>query len=67
MLKACMRADTAGHVMFELPAELSAKKAVVKVNCESECLTYAVLSVLHYGDVKDYRDRVTKYAAWKMI
>jgi hypothetical protein len=49
----------------ELPSKLSAKKAVVNVDVHKNySFKYAVLSVLHYGDVPTHRNRATQYAPW---
>lgn len=48
-----------------LPKKLAAKSAVVNVaNAGKDCFRYALLSVLHYDDVKDNRYRPSKYTQW---
>ena len=52
---------------FKLPAELSAKKALVNVQGirQEESFKYAVLAVLHYNDVDPKnRGRATKYVPY---
>ena len=38
--------------------------AVVNVNCATDCFLYAVLSMLHYDDLKQHKERPSKYTAW---
>ena len=64
-LKVSLRENVAGRGAFVLPAKLKYKTAVINVECERACFKYAVLSVLHYNDVKTHRQRVSKYAAWE--
>ena len=54
-----------GRAFFTLPTVLKNKKAVVNVNCTENCFKYALLSVLHYNDIKDHRERVTAYRGWE--
>lgn len=50
---------------IELPPSLSSKHAVVNVhNPGPDCFKYALLSVLHYPDVKKDRQRPAKYSEW---
>ena len=66
VVKVSLLENAAGRGVFELPASLKRKQAVVNVNCERACFKYAVLSVLHYADLRmQYRGRVSKYAAWE--
>ena len=56
-----------GHRFINLPPTLKAKKACVNVDNggASDCFKYAVLSVLHYNDVRaDYRHRTWAYKEW---
>ena len=64
MLKVTLSENVAGRGTFQLPAKLKKMHAVVNVNCERACFKYAVLSVLHYADVKHNRWRASAYAAW---
>ena len=54
-----------GSGKFVLPKTLLEKKAVVNVDCETECFKYAVLSMLHYSDIDDHRNRPSKYVQWR--
>ena len=38
---------------------------VTNADCEHVCFMYAVLSMLHYDDVKKDRQRVAKYMRWE--
>ena len=40
-----------GSGCFTLPKALADKKAVINVECQSQCFKYAVLSILHYNDI----------------
>lgn len=48
--------------MFHRPPALKGMQAAINVECESECFMCAVLSVLHYNDVKEDSQRMNKYA-----
>jgi len=52
-----------GHSFIDLPPRLKAKCSVVNVdnNTEYNCFLYAVLSILHYDDIHDHRNRAGKY------
>ena len=50
---------------FKLPDSLERKQAVVNVNSPTACFKYALLSMLHYSEVKINRNRVSQYAAWE--
>ena len=64
LLKVSLCENAAGMGVFKIPDALKVKKAVVNVDCERACFKYAVLSVLHYNDVKTNRQRVSKYDSW---
>jgi len=54
-----------GHGHFMLPTQLKNKKAVINIqNSDNKCFLWAVLSILHYDDVKDHRYRVCHYEKW---
>ena len=56
-----------GHARgFKLPRELTLKHAVINVSNapDEECFKYALLSVLHYGDIEDHHGRAAKYHQW---
>ena len=63
--KVTLSENMRGRGVFKLPAALVKTRAVINVNCDRACFKYAVLSVLHYNDVKKHRQRVSKYAAWE--
>ena len=65
LLKVSLRENAAGKGVFKLPEVLAKKKAVVNVQTESACFKYAVLSMLHYTDIKKHRQRPSKYNKWK--
>jgi hypothetical protein len=50
---------------FKLPAELMKRKAVINVDSKEACFKYAVLSVLHYHDVPEHKNRVNNYQTWE--
>ena len=54
-----------GRCHIPLPPRLRAKKAVVNVeNPGKDCFLYAVLSILHYNDVVNNRNRCGPYNKW---
>ena len=54
-----------GQGSFKLPTVLTKKHAVINVDCKSHCFKYAVLSILHYNDIKTNRQRVSHYKNWE--
>ncbi len=58
--------DLSGRAFFQLPDKLKRLKAVVNVDTSIDCFKYALLSILHYADVKDNknRNRPSKYDQW---
>ena len=51
-----------GSNYIELPKKLSSKKAIINVqNEDNECFKYAVLSAIHYDDIDNHPERVSKY------
>ncbi|MEL7522936.1 MAG: hypothetical protein AAGJ80_15210, partial [Cyanobacteria bacterium J06553_1] len=54
-----------GRGFFKLPDALKQKQAVINVDCKDSCFKYALLSILHYGDVNINRHRVSKYECWR--
>ena len=52
--------NLSGRSFFKLPDKLNRMKAVVNVNVKESCFKYALLSILHYNDVKDNRHRPCK-------
>ena len=65
LLKVTLSEDGAGRGVFQLPEKLRGMRAVVNVDCDRACFKYAVLSMLHYNDVRRDRQRMSKYAAWE--
>ena len=65
LIKISLSENVVGRGVFKLPANLKKRMAVVNVDCDHSCFKYAVLSMLHYNDVKDHRNRVTNYARWE--
>ena len=65
LFKVSLMDSKSGRGVFELPEKLRKMRAVVNVDCEHSCFKYAVLSVLHYNDVKKHRQRVSKYEQWE--
>ena len=59
-----LRENLTGRSFFRLPTTLATKHAVINVQTNDSCLKYAILSILHYGDVKTHRDRVSSYRKW---
>ena len=50
---------------FQLPANLQRMNAVINVDAKEACFKYALLSMLHYNDIKKHRQRVARYAQWE--
>ena len=62
LLKTDSIPSISGSSFIELPKCLASKKAIINVqNEDNECFKYAVLSALHYDDIKYNPERVTKY------
>ena len=40
-------------------------KSVINVNCDSNCFKYALLSILHFDEIKKDRQRTSKYEQWE--
>lgn len=65
LIKISLTESMDGCGVFKLPSKLINMKAVVNVDCTHSCFKYAVLSVLHYNEVKEHRDRVKSYERWE--
>ena len=65
LLKVSLSQNVVARGAFKLPEKLQKMHAVINVDTDRACFKYAVLSVLHYDDVKKHRQRVTKYARWE--
>ena len=63
-IKLNLLTNLSGRGFFQLPDKLKHMKAVVNVNVERDCFKYALLSMLHYNDVKNNRERPTQYIQW---
>ena len=58
--------DQAGRDHFTLPSKLKATNAVINVDAEGECFKYALLSILHYNDLRKHqRPRKNSYRQWE--
>ena len=64
LLKVSLSENLSGSGSFKTPAKLAKMRAVVNVNCEEKCFLYAVLSILHYDDIRQNRSRASKYRPW---
>ena len=64
-IKFSLTKNLTGHSYFKLPDDLKNKTAVVNVNAEEACFKYALLSMLHYDDIKEHRYRVSSYRQWE--
>ena len=64
-IKITLLENFSGQGSFKLPKALLDKKAVINVDCESQCFKYAVLSILHYEDVIHMRHRISSYKEWE--
>ena len=53
-----------GQGYFKLPDELRRKNAVINIDSNTACFKYALLSILHYDDIKKDRQRISKYLKW---
>ncbi len=56
--------NLSGRAFFELPDNLKRMLAVINVRVNKECFKYALLSILHYADVKTNRNLPHKYKEW---
>ena len=56
--------NLSGRSFFKLPDILNRKKAVINVDAPNSCFKYALLSILHYSNIKDNRNRISKYSPW---
>ena len=56
--------NLSGRAFFKLPDKLDRMKAVVNVQVRDSCFKYALLSILHYSDVKQNHHRPSKYEQW---
>ena len=56
--------NLSGRAFFQLPDKLKRIKAVVNVDSDKNCFKYALLSILHYGDIKVNRNRPSNYTQW---
>ena len=63
-LKFSLIRNLSGRGHFKLPDALKRKNAVVNIDISKECFKYALLSILHYADVKVHRERPSKYNSW---
>ena len=63
-IKLNLLTNLSGRSFFKLPEKLNNMKAVVNVDCEDSCFKYALLSILHYEDVKEHRNRCSNYKRW---
>lgn len=66
-LKLTMSDNINGQGVFALPPKLAQKKgAIVNVNSQSKCFKYALLSILHFNDVKfNQRMNQDSYKEWE--
>ena len=53
----------ASRGVFKLPEKLSKTHAVVNIDCDRAYFKHALLSVLHYNDMKKHRQHVSKHPA----
>lgn len=65
LIKISLSESVSGGSHFKLPSKLLNMKAVVNVDCDHSCFKYAVLSVLHYNEIKNNRNRVKSYERWE--
>ena len=64
-IKITLLENFSGRGSFKLPKTLFNKKAVINVDCESQCFKYAVLSILHYQDIQQNHHRTSNYREWE--
>ena len=67
LIKINLTENLSGCGFFRLPTTLAEKRAVINVQTNSSCLKYAILSILHYSDVKTNRQRVSSYRVHLLI
>ena len=63
-IKFSLLTNLSGRSFFKLPEKLNNLKAVVNVDCRDSCFKYALLSILHYEEIKLHRNRVNNYSKW---
>ena len=63
-IKFNLQDNLSGRAFFQLPLKLKQTKSVINVNSSNKCFLYALLSMLHYNDVKKDPQRVSKYEQW---
>ena len=56
--------NMSGRGFFQLPEALNRMKAVINIDTQKDCFKYAILSMLHYEDVKINRSRTSQYQQW---
>ena len=56
--------NLSGRAYFQLPDKLKRMQAVINVETNKNCFQYALLSILHYQDLKTNRQRSAKYEQW---
>ncbi len=64
-IKISVLANIDGQSFFNLPDDLKRKQAVINVNSPTACFKFALLSILHYDDIKDHRGRMSNYKTWE--
>ena len=64
-IKFSLSPNTNAQAYFELPTVLRNKQAVINVDSPEACFKYALLSVLHYKDMHQHRQRTSKYETWE--
>ena len=65
LFKFSLSLNYGGRGTFKLPTSLLNTKSVINVDCKSACFKYALLSILHYEDIKKDRQRVSKYRQYE--
>ena len=66
IFKLSLSKNQRGKGSFKMPAKLANMKAVINVDCKEACFKYAILSILHYNDVKNrHHSRVSSYKQWE--
>ncbi|MEL7306377.1 MAG: endonuclease domain-containing protein [Pseudomonadota bacterium] len=63
-IKFSLTKDMNARGFFELPGTLKRMQAVINVDTDEACFKYALLSILHYDDVKANRQRKRYYHRW---
>jgi len=56
--------NMSGRAFFKLPNALKRIQGVINVDVPHSCFKYALLSVLHYGDITCNRQRASNYERW---